>query len=32
VEHEQQHYVNGAWVAPLEPKLIDVIDPSTAEA
>ena len=30
--HEQQHYVNGNWVAPLEPKLLDVIDPSTEEA
>src|ERR1700733_4675467 len=30
--HEQQHYVNGKWVAPLEPVLLDVIDPSTEEA
>ena len=30
--HEQQHYVNGAWVAPLQPALFDVIDPSTEEA
>jgi aldehyde dehydrogenase (NAD+) len=30
--HEQQHYVNGQWVAPLEPKLLDVVDPSTEEA
>src|SRR5262249_16190596 len=27
-----QHYVNGAWVDPVEPKLLDVIDPSTEEA
>ncbi|WP_428484596.1 aldehyde dehydrogenase family protein [Rhodopila sp.] len=32
MEHEQHHYVNGAWVAPLEPVLLDVIDPSTEEA
>jgi len=32
MDHEQQHYVNGAWVAPLEPTLIDVVDPSTEEA
>jgi aldehyde dehydrogenase (NAD+) len=30
--HEQQHYVNGQWVAPLQPVLLDVIDPSTEEA
>ena len=30
--HEQQHYVNGDWVAPLQPVLLDVIDPSTEEA
>jgi hypothetical protein len=30
--HERQHYVNGAWVEPLQPKLLDVIDPSTEEA
>ncbi len=29
---ERQHYVNGAWVDPIEPKLIDVINPSTEEA
>ncbi|RXG85310.1 aldehyde dehydrogenase family protein [Bradyrhizobium zhanjiangense] len=29
--HEKQHYVNGAWVDPLEPFLLDVIDPSTEE-
>src|SRR5580692_11781674 len=32
MQHERQHYVNGAWVEPLEPKLLDVIDPSTEEA
>src|ERR1700729_4201096 len=29
--HEQQHYVNGEWVAPLQPVLLDVVDPSTEE-
>jgi aldehyde dehydrogenase (NAD+) len=32
MQHEQEHYVNGKWVAPLEPRLLDVIDPSTEEA
>ena len=32
MEHERHHYVNGAWVEPLQPTLIDVIDPSTEEA
>jgi aldehyde dehydrogenase (NAD+) len=32
MKHERQHYVNGAWVDPLEPVLLDVIDPSTEEA
>jgi len=32
MRHERQHYVNGIWVDPLEPKLLDVIDPSTEEA
>ena len=32
MEHERQHYVNGAWVDPLEPTLVDVINPSTEEA
>jgi aldehyde dehydrogenase (NAD+) len=32
MEHERHHYVNGAWVDPLEPVLLDVIDPSTEEA
>jgi len=32
MNHEREHYVNGAWVAPLEPKLLDVVNPSTEEA
>lgn len=32
MSHERQHYVNGAWVEPLQPALLDVIDPSTEEA
>ncbi|MGE0724751.1 MAG: aldehyde dehydrogenase family protein, partial [Alphaproteobacteria bacterium] len=32
MQHEREHYVDGAWVAPLEPKLLDVVDPSTEEA
>ena len=32
MQHTREHYVNGAWVEPLEPTLIDVIDPSTEEA
>ncbi len=32
MQHEKQHYVNGAWVEPLQPVLLDVIDPSTEEA
>jgi aldehyde dehydrogenase (NAD+) len=32
MEHERQHYVNGAWVDPLQPTLLDVVDPSTEEA
>src|SRR5580698_3115556 len=32
MQHERQHYVNGAWVDPLEPVLLDVVDPSTEEA
>ncbi len=30
--HEKQFYIDGAWVAPVKPALIDVIDPSTEEA
>src|ERR1700684_3926884 len=32
MEHEQQHYVNGAWVDPLQPALLDVVNPSTEES
>lgn len=32
MQHERQHYVNGAWVEPLQPTLLDVINPSTEEA
>jgi aldehyde dehydrogenase (NAD+) len=32
MEHERQHYVNGAWIDPLQPTLVDVVDPSTEEA
>ena len=32
MEHERQRYVNGAWVDPLQPTLLDVVDPSTEEA
>ena len=31
MQHEQQHYVNGTWVAPLQPTLLDVISPSAEE-
>jgi aldehyde dehydrogenase (NAD+) len=30
--HEHHHYVNGAWVAPLQSTLLDVINPSTEES
>ncbi|SJZ56223.1 aldehyde dehydrogenase (NAD+) [Enhydrobacter aerosaccus] len=30
--HERQFYIDGAWVDPVEPALLDVIDPSTEEA
>jgi aldehyde dehydrogenase (NAD+) len=30
--HEKQFYIDGAWVDPIKPNLIDVIDPSTEEA
>jgi len=29
MSHERQFYIDGAWVDPIEPKLLDVIDPST---
>jgi aldehyde dehydrogenase (NAD+) len=32
MQHEREHYVDGAWVEPLQPVLLDVIDPSTEEA
>jgi aldehyde dehydrogenase (NAD+) len=32
MQYERQHYVNGAWVEPLQPVLVDVTDPSTEEA
>jgi aldehyde dehydrogenase (NAD+) len=31
MQHHQQFYINGQWVDPLEPKTLDVIDPSTAK-
>src|SRR5260221_5836886 len=30
--HEKQFYIDGAWVDPVKPVLLDVIDPSTEEA
>ena len=30
--HETQFYINGGWVEPVVPALLDVIDPSTEEA
>jgi len=30
--HEKQFYIDGVWVDPIQPKLLDVIDPSTEEA
>src|ERR1700742_1626459 len=30
--HEKQFYIDGAWVDPIKPATIDVIDPSTEEA
>lgn len=32
MQHTKQHYVNGAWVDPLQPTSVAVIDPSTEEA
>jgi aldehyde dehydrogenase (NAD+) len=29
--HEKQFYIDGAWVDPIKPALLDVIDPSTEE-
>ncbi len=31
MQHEQQHYVNGAWVDPIQPTLVGVVNPSTEE-
>ena len=30
--HEKKFYIDGAWVDPIKPRLLDVIDPSTEEA
>ncbi len=32
MQHERQFYIDGAWVDPISPALLDVIDPSTEEA
>jgi aldehyde dehydrogenase (NAD+) len=32
MQHEKQFYIDGKWVDPITPKLLDVIDPSTEEA
>jgi aldehyde dehydrogenase (NAD+) len=29
--HAFEHYVDGAWLSPLEPRLLDVVDPSTGK-
>ena len=29
--HETQFYIDGKWVDPVKPALLDVIDPSTEE-
>src|SRR5690348_7070002 len=29
--HERQFYIDGAWVDPVVPRMLDVIDPSTEE-
>jgi aldehyde dehydrogenase (NAD+) len=31
MNHEQQFYIGGTWVDPVEPRLLDVIDPSSEE-
>ncbi|MBS7543784.1 aldehyde dehydrogenase family protein [Ancylobacter oerskovii] len=31
MSHHQKFYIDGAWVDPVEPRLLDVIDPSTEE-
>ncbi|MBN9025130.1 MAG: aldehyde dehydrogenase family protein, partial [Rhizobiales bacterium] len=32
MSHNLQFYIDGAWVDPVVPKVIDVIDPSTEDA
>ena len=32
MSHELQFYIDGAWVAPVQPKFLDVIDPSNEDA
>ena len=32
MSHDLQFYIDGAWVDPIAPKTLDVIDPSTEEA
>jgi aldehyde dehydrogenase (NAD+) len=32
MSHDQQFYIDGAWVDPIAPKTLDVIDPSNEEA
>ena len=32
MQHEKQFYIDGRWVDPVTPALLDVIDPSTEEA
>ncbi len=32
MQHERQFYIDGKWVDPVKPALLDVIDPSTEEA
>ncbi|MCW6509775.1 aldehyde dehydrogenase family protein [Lichenifustis flavocetrariae] len=32
MSHNLQFYIDGAWVGPVEPKVLDVIDPSNEEA
>lgn len=32
MQHAKHFYIDGQWVDPIEPALLDVIDPSTEEA
>src|SRR5258708_8667831 len=32
MQHEKHFYIDGKWVDPIKPALLDVIDPSTEEA